>query len=143
MISSLVGSGHPDEYSYEVVPHEYLSNVTASLIWDFLFFLYFFWVDFPSCIFADFFRTTYFRRRYIFVKALLSWSFAIGEALFYSFLFGEATSSHYFRVTTSRRQWLFRSSYFFRAAAFYEELCFQKSHFLAPVIFSEYLIFRS
>ena len=34
-------------------------------------------------------------------------------------IFGEATSSHSFRVTTSTQQLHFRSSYFFRAAAFF------------------------
>ena len=46
-----------------------------------------------------------------------------------SFIFGEATYSHFFRVTTSTQQLLFRSSYFFRAAAFFEELLFQNCHF--------------
>ena len=52
-----------------------------------------------------------------------------------SFIIGEATSSHFFRVTTSTQQLLFGSSYFFRAAAFFEELLFQKSHLFAAVIF--------
>ena len=46
-----------------------------------------------------------------------------------SFIFGEPTYSHFFRVTTSTQQLLFRSSYFFRAAAFFEALLFQNCHF--------------
>ena len=46
-----------------------------------------------------------------------------------SFISGEVTYSHFFRVTTSTRQLLFRSSYFFRAAAFFELLLFQNCHF--------------
>ena len=51
----------------------------------------------------------------------------------------EATSSHFFRVTTLTQQFLSRSSYFFRKAAFF--FLFQNSHFFAGVIFSEYLFF--
>ena len=36
-----------------------------------------------------------------------------------NFLLGEATSSHFFRVTTSTQQLLFWDSYFFRTAAFF------------------------
>ena len=55
-----------------------------------------------------------------------------------NFILGEATSSHFFRVTTSIQHLLFRSSYFFRAAAFFsfsravtfsQELFFQNSFF--------------
>ena len=54
-------------------------------------------------------------------------------------IFGEATSSHFLRVTTSTQQLNFRSRYFFRAAAFFsyfrtvtfsQQLFFQNSFFL-------------
>ena len=48
-----------------------------------------------------------------------------------SFIFGEATSSHFFRVTISTQQLLSRSSYFFRTAAFL------RSSFFITVIFSQ------
>ena len=55
-----------------------------------------------------------------------------------SFIFGEATSSHFFRVTASTQQLLFRGSYFLRAAAFLrssvvislQQLFFQNTCFL-------------
>ena len=44
-----------------------------------------------------------------------------------SFIFGEATSSHFFRVTSLTQYLLFWSRYFFRASAFLEELSFQNT----------------
>ena len=55
-----------------------------------------------------------------------------------SFIFGEATSSYLYRLTTSSQQLLFRSSYFFSATAFFEELHFRKSLFLETVFYSTY-----
>ena len=52
-----------------------------------------------------------------------------------NFILGEATSSHFFRVTTSTQQLLFRSSYFFRTAAFLS--------FLRKVTFSQELFFQN
>ena len=52
-----------------------------------------------------------------------------------SFIFGEATYSRFFRVTTSTQQLLFRSSYFFRAAAFWGGLFFQNNHFFRSSYF--------
>ena len=52
-----------------------------------------------------------------------------------NFIFGEATSSHFFRVTTSRQQLLFWDSYFFRTAAFFS--------FFRTVTFSQGLFFQS
>ena len=52
-----------------------------------------------------------------------------------SFVFGETSSSHFFRVATSTQQLLFRGSYFFRAANFFAQLLFQNSRFFAAVIF--------
>ena len=52
-----------------------------------------------------------------------------------NFILVEATSSHFFRVTTLTQQLLFRDSCFFPL--------FQNSHFFAGVIFSEQLLFRS
>ena len=60
-----------------------------------------------------------------------------------NFILGEATSSHFFRVTTSTQQLLFRGSYFFRTAAvfsffrtvtFSQELFFQNSFFFGAKI---------
>ena len=59
-----------------------------------------------------------------------------------NFILVEATS-HFFRVTTSTQQLLFRGSYFFRTAAFFpffrtvtfsQELFFQKSFFFGAKI---------
>ena len=61
--------------------------------------------DFSSHICCDFFRTAFF--------------------------FGEAASSHFFKVTTSTHQLLFRSSYFF----------FQNSHFFRSSYFSRIATF--
>ena len=43
-----------------------------------------------------------------------------------SFILGECSTSHFFRVTTSTQKFLFRSSYFFRGATFFEELLFSE-----------------
>ena len=60
-----------------------------------------------------------------------------------NFILIEATSSHFFRVTTSKQQLLFCGSYFFRTAAVLSFFTFSDSHFFAGVIFSEQLLFRS
>ena len=54
-----------------------------------------------------------------------------------NFIFGKATSSHFFRVTLFKvsQELLFRSSSFFRAAAFFEELLFQNGHFFSAIFF--------
>ena len=52
-----------------------------------------------------------------------------------NFILGEATSSHFFRVTTSTQQLLFRDSYFFRTAAFFP--------FFRTVTFSQDLFFQN
>ena len=54
-----------------------------------------------------------------------------------SFVFGEATSSHFFSVTTSTQQLLLRSSYFFRTTAFL------RSSFFRTVTFSQQLFFQN
>ena len=68
-----------------------------------------------------------------------------------SFILGEATSSHFFRVTTSTQQSLFRSSYFFRTAAFFsffrtvtfsQELFSQKSFFFRAKLLQSSHFFR-
>ena len=55
-----------------------------------------------------------------------------------SFIFGKATSSHFFRIAFFKvsQELLFLSSFFFRAASFLEELLFQNSHFFSAY-FSE------
>ena len=58
-----------------------------------------------------------------------------------NFILGEATSSHFFRVTTSTQQLLFRCSYFFRTAAFSpfsEQSLFRRSYFFRTASFSEW-----
>ena len=52
-----------------------------------------------------------------------------------NFIFGGATSLHFFRVTTSTKQLHFRSSYFFKAAAFFS--------FFRTVTFSQQLFFQN
>ena len=100
MISSSVGSSHPSKYSYEI-PHEYLKgeetsrgkkfqlNVITSLIW----LLFFSISDFHHSHMLPLFQD--------------------------KFILGEATSSHFFRITASTQHLLFRDSYFFRTAAFF------------------------
>ena len=57
-----------------------------------------------------------------------------------NFIFGEATSSHFFRVTTSTEQLYFRSSYFFRAAAFFS--FFRTATFSKQVVLHRINFFR-
>ena len=99
MISSLVYSGHLGKYLHEI-PHECLSgwgNLLGKIIS----------IKRNHCSNLGFF---FFKWRFSFSHIL---------RLFQnSFIFGEASSSHFFRVTTSSHHFLFRSSYFFRAAAF-------------------------
>ena len=56
-----------------------------------------------------------------------------------NFILREATSSHFFRVTTSTQQLLFRDSYFFRTAAFFP--FFRTVTFLQELFFQNSLIF--
>ena len=60
-----------------------------------------------------------------------------------NFIFGEATSSQFFRVTTSTQQLHFRSSYFFQYSYFF--LLFQNSFFFRAKILqnSHFLRIRS
>ena len=63
----------------------------------------------------------------------------------YEDIYGEATSSHFFRVTTSTQRLLFRCSYFFRTAAFStfsEQSLFRWSYFFRIASFSEWSIYR-
>ena len=109
MISFLVGSDH---YSYEI-PNEYLSgwrNLSGKIISIKCFFFFFSNGHFPSRIFSDSYQ--------------------------YIFIFGEATSPHFFIVTTSRQQLLFRSGYFFWAAAFFRCSFFR-------TVTSQYLFFQN
>ena len=123
MVSLSADSGQPGRYSCEV-PHEYLEgwgnllkklNVIASLVW-FLFLKKRFPFSYMLPLFQDFQD---------------------------NFILVEATSSHFFRVTTSTQQLLFRGSYFFRTAAvfsffrtvtFSQELFFQNSFFFGAKI---------
>ena len=85
---------------------KFQSNVITSLIWDFLFSN----GDFSSRIISDLFKTVL-------------------------FIFGEATSSHIFRVTISKQQLLFRSSYFFKTAAFLGSSVFKRVIYLQQLLF--------
>ena len=58
-----------------------------------------------------------------------------------NFVFGEATSSHFFRVTSSPPQLHFRSSYFFRAAAFFSS--FRIVTFSQQFFFQNRFFFRA
>ena len=58
-----------------------------------------------------------------------------------SFIFGEATSSHFFRVTASTQQLLSRSSYFFRTAAFLRIFFFRTVTF-SLLFFQNSIFFR-
>ena len=63
-----------------------------------------------------------------------------------NFILVEATSSHFFRVTTSTQQLLFRSSYFFRTAVvfpFSEQLLFRRSYFFRIASFSKQKFYRA
>ena len=118
MIYSSVGSGHPGKYSYEI-PHEYLKwsgNLLGKIIS----------VKRNHQSNLGFF----FKQRFLPSHML---------PLFQdNFIQGEATSSHFFRVTVSTQQLLFWGCYFFRTAAvfsffrtvtFSQELFFQNSFF--------------
>ena len=61
-----------------------------------------------------------------------------------SFIFGKATSSHFFRVTFFKvaQDSYFWSTSFFRAAAFFGEVLFQNSQFFSA-FFLEQLLFQS
>ena len=52
-----------------------------------------------------------------------------------SFNFREATSSHFFRVTTSIKQLLFQGSYFFRTDFLFGDAHFSEQSFFISVIF--------
>ena len=105
LIISSVGSGHTNQYSHEI-PHEYLFG----------------WEKFSEKIILT-------KRKHNFPYRMCS------NFFWYSFTFGEATSSHFLRVTTSTQQLLFQRNYFFRTTTFFEELLFKNSRFFAAVIF--------
>ena len=108
MISSFVGSGHPVKCSYEIPLNTYQSEGTSRVFGGFFSSN----GDFFSPICCDFFQN--------------------------SFNFGEATSSHFFRVSTSTQQLLLRSSYFFRATGFFWEALFSEHS-----LFSKQLFFQN
>ena len=58
-----------------------------------------------------------------------------------NFIFGEASFSHFFRVTTWTQQLHFWTRYFFGAAAVF--LFFSEQPLFAAVIFSEELLFQN
>ena len=59
------------------------------------------------------------------------------------FIFGEATSLHFFRVTTSTQQLLFRSSYFPTAATFLRSSFFKQLFFRNSYLFRAKLLSSS
>ena len=117
MISSSVSSGLPGKYSHEI-PHEHLSgraNHSGEII-------------------------SIKHNHQSNLGFFFKWRFPFShkQQLFQdSFVFGEATSSHFFRVTTSTQQLLSRSSYFFRTAAFL------RSSSSRTVTFSQFLFQNS
>ena len=58
-----------------------------------------------------------------------------------SFIFGKATSSHFFNYIDTTV--ILSEHPFLQSSCYFKELRFRNSHFLAAVIFSEYLIFRN
>ena len=114
LIISSIVSSHPDQYLYEI-PHEYLSG-RENLSEKIIS------AElkryFPYCICSNVFKD--------------------------SFIFGETTSSHFFRVTTSTQQLLFRSSYFVRTATFFWGAPFpEQSLFCGSYFFQNSCIFRA
>ena len=63
--------------------------------------------------------------------------------LFQDFIFGDTTSSDFFRVATSTQQLLFRGSFFSRTAAFAKELLFQNCNFFAGDTFQNSFCLRA
>ena len=59
-----------------------------------------------------------------------------------SFIFGEATSSHFFRVTASTQQLIFRRGYFLRAAAFLRSSVFGRVISLQQLFFQNTCFLR-
>ena len=117
MITSWVGSGHPGKDSHEI-PHESLSG----------------WGNLSGKIISI--KRNHYSNLRFFCKCGFPFSYML-QLFQNSFIYGEATSSHFFRVTTSTQQLLFRSSYFFRAAAFLRNSFFRTITFFEAVIFSE------
>ena len=114
LIISSIVSGHPDQYLYEI-PHEYLSGREKPSEKIISAELKRY---FPYCICSNVFKD--------------------------SFIFGETTSSQFFRVTTSTQQLLFRSSYFVRTATFFWGAPFpEQSHFCCSYFFHNSYFFRA
>ena len=118
MISSSFVSGHPGKYSHET-PHEYLSG------WANLSYCKYFQSNIIISLIWHFFSNSDFLSR------------ICCDLFTTSFVFAEATSSHFFSVTTSTQQLLLRSSYFFRTTAFL------RSSFFRTVTFSQQLFFQN
>ena len=122
MISFTVGSGHPGKYSYEGKLRK-IKRKIKRYSWEKL------------SVIASLIWFLFFKQRFPFSHML---------PLFQdNFILVEATSSRFFRVTTSTQQLLFRGSYFFRTAAvfsffrtvtFSQELFFQNSFFFGAKI---------
>ena len=108
MISSFVGSGHPVKCSYEIPLNTYQSEGTSRVFGVFFFFKWQFLFSHMLRLFQN------------------------------SFNFGEATSSHFSRVSTLTQQLLLRSSYFFRATGFFWEALFSEHS-----LFSKQLFFQN
>ena len=105
LIISSVGSGHTNQYSHEI-PHEYLFG----------------WEKFSEKIILT-------KRKHNFPYRMCS------NFLWDSFTFGEATSSHFLRVTTSTQQLLFQRNYFFWRAPFQEQSLLRGSYFFQKSYF--------
>ena len=115
MIASSIVSGYPGKYSYEI-PHQYFSG----------------WENLSGKIFEG--------------NQFFKWLFPFSHMLLLfedSFVFGEATSSQFFRLTTLTQQLLFRSSYFFKAAAFFRSSFFRTFSILQQLFFQNNYLFRA
>ena len=128
LISSQVGSGHSGKYPYEMrIPMStYQGGGTSrgkqfqlNLITSLIWFLFF-------------------KQQFLFSHML---------TLFQgNFILGKATSSHFFRGTTSTQQLFFRRSYFFRTDAFFSffrTVTFSQDFFFGIISYSEGNFYRA
>ena len=93
-----------------------------------------------SCGYCEIFKSSFFCRPPLVAASGIE-TFVIQTIFQDNFLYGDATSSHIFRVTTSTQQLHFRRSYFFQSSCFF--LLFQSNHFLAELFFQNSFFFRA
>ena len=138
MICSLVGSGHPGKYSYEI-PHEYSKgsgNLSGKIIsvkrndWSNLVSFYFQIAISPFTYVATFSRQLYFARSYF--LTLLQSNYFNRTVTFSGQLFSPFAE-----------QSLFGRSYFFRIASFSEQTLFENKRFFTAVTFHNSYFIRT